>query len=77
MGMQGQCVGADVLIVDPPRKGLEPEVLQSLCDRKQSLTNSVKRLIYVSCGFEALKRDADVSPITFVSVAITCLQRAK
>jgi tRNA/tmRNA/rRNA uracil-C5-methylase (TrmA/RlmC/RlmD family) len=28
---QGQALGADVLIVDPPRKGLEEEVLVQLC----------------------------------------------
>jgi len=27
----GQALGADVMIVDPPRKGLEPEVLNELC----------------------------------------------
>ena len=27
----GQALGADVLIVDPPRKGLEDEVLDELC----------------------------------------------
>lgn len=59
--VQGDCLGAEVLIVDPPRKGLEKEVLERLCNKRDELTQTIKRLVYVSCGFEALKRDADVS----------------
>ncbi len=74
----GQALGASVLIVDPPRKGLEDEVLDELCkpfnpkqpmvesptllafsDEAVNWTNDVKRLIYVSCGFDALARDCD------------------
>ncbi|HXW11038.1 MAG TPA: hypothetical protein VD737_10495, partial [Steroidobacteraceae bacterium] len=44
--------GADVVIVDPPRKGLEPAVLQALCER------GPRRLVYVSCGFDTFLRDA-------------------
>jgi hypothetical protein len=33
--------GADVMIVDPPRKGLEKEVLDALCDRKGGAARSV------------------------------------
>lgn len=43
---------ADVVIVDPPRKGLDEDVLQSLCS-----VSSPKLLVYVSCGFEAFQRD--------------------
>jgi tRNA/tmRNA/rRNA uracil-C5-methylase (TrmA/RlmC/RlmD family) len=74
----GQALGADVLIVDPPRKGLEDEVLAELCkpfnpeqpyieettfltmsDDQVNWTNDVQTIIYVSCGFDALARDAD------------------
>ncbi|CAB9505338.1 Uncharacterized RNA methyltransferase pc1998 [Seminavis robusta] len=74
----GQALGANVIIVDPPRKGLEFEVLDELCkpiDRHQDSvedvsmltipdemarwTNDARTLIYVSCGFEALARDAE------------------
>lgn len=74
----GQALGADTLIVDPPRKGLEPEVLDELCkkvdleqiyvedismltipDEMVKWTNDVRTLIYVSCGFDALARDAE------------------
>lgn len=44
---------ADWLVVDPPRKGLEPVVCQALCEK--ALHASV--LIYVSCGFTAFQRD--------------------
>jgi len=75
---KGQALGADVLIVDPPRKGLEDEVLVQLCKPPNpnqdytedptyltaprhtiNWTNDVRKLIYVSCGFDALARDSD------------------
>lgn len=74
----GQALGANVLIVDPPRKGLEDDVLEELCkpfnDRQPNVessnmmtlpdyhvnwTNDVQTLVYVSCGFDALARDAE------------------
>lgn len=54
----GHADGATVLIVDPPRKGLESEVLAHLVDRKDPYAGTLRRIVYVSCGFEALKRDA-------------------
>ncbi|GAB5366714.1 hypothetical protein AAMO2058_001167200 [Amorphochlora amoebiformis] len=55
----GQALGADVMIVDPPRKGLDEYVLECLGNRSSgSPCRDIKRLIYVSCGFEALRRDA-------------------
>ena len=41
-----------MILVDPPRKGLEEPVVRSLC----TLSNA-KLLVYVSCGFEAFRRD--------------------
>jgi len=38
---------ADVVIVDPPRKGLDPALLDALCARPQG------RLLYLSCGLPA------------------------
>lgn len=43
--------GFDVAIFDPPRKGLEPGMLETL------LTVPFKRIIYVSCNPETLARD--------------------
>jgi len=42
---------ANVVIVDPPRKGLDHELLEYLC------AHSPERLIYVSCGLESLLSD--------------------
>jgi tRNA/tmRNA/rRNA uracil-C5-methylase (TrmA/RlmC/RlmD family) len=44
--------GKGVVIVDPPRKGLEKELLNALCDNKE-----LNNIIYVSCGWEAFKSD--------------------
>ena len=70
---RGGLKGRDVVIVDPPRKGLDDDVIDALLafypETNQSryqkrgvagtehgrVNNS--RLIYVSCGFKAFKRD--------------------
>ena len=41
----------DVLLVDPPRQGLDEQVI------KLATTSNIKNLLYVSCGRHALKRD--------------------
>jgi 23S rRNA (uracil1939-C5)-methyltransferase len=46
--------GADVIVVDPPREGLTPVVLEEL----RRLAPAV--LVYVSCNPEALARDLAV-----------------
>lgn len=38
-------------VVDPPRKGLEPSLLEALCKA------GPQKLVYLSCGFPAFKRD--------------------
>lgn len=43
---------ATTVIVDPPRKGLDPRFFAALKD-----ASTVKQLIYISCGWEAFKRD--------------------
>ncbi|KAL7453033.1 hypothetical protein ACHAWC_004738 [Mediolabrus comicus] len=48
---------AELLILDPPRKGLEEEVVEYLC--KSEECSSIKLLVYVSCGFQAFQRDCD------------------
>jgi 23S rRNA (uracil1939-C5)-methyltransferase len=49
--MQDAAAGADVVIVDPPRKGLDAELAQALAQRPP------ERLFYVSCALESLKED--------------------
>jgi tRNA/tmRNA/rRNA uracil-C5-methylase (TrmA/RlmC/RlmD family) len=44
--------GFPVVIADPPRKGLDPELAEHLSHHPP------ERLIYVSCGLESLLRDA-------------------
>ena len=41
-----------IVIADPPRKGLDPEFTEQLCNHPP------ERLIYVSCGLDSLLRDA-------------------
>lgn len=45
--------GADVIIVDPPRKGLDRHLLHTL--NKPSC--SIKQMIYISCGWSSFKED--------------------
>ncbi|MGH0028842.1 MAG: hypothetical protein ACQGVC_03560 [Myxococcota bacterium] len=45
---------ADVVVVDPPRKGLDPELLARLAERPPP------RLVYVSCGLDSFLREAAV-----------------
>ena len=44
----------DCILVDPPRKGLDPELLEAL----GRLKNQV--LIYISCSFQSFQRDAAI-----------------
>ena len=55
MALAGELSGPiDVLIVDPPRKGLDKEVLEKLTS---STIDPPHRIIYVSCGFKAFCKD--------------------
>jgi 23S rRNA (uracil1939-C5)-methyltransferase len=45
---------SDLLIVDPPRKGLDPKLLQAL-----QQPNSLQTLIYISCGAASFMRDVE------------------
>lgn len=55
-GAAGECAsattGADLVIADPPRKGLDPAL------REQLATAPPERFVYVSCGLESLLADA-------------------
>lgn len=48
----GRVRGAEVVLVDPPRRGLEPELLEAL------VSDPPERLLYVSCGLDAFEREA-------------------
>jgi tRNA/tmRNA/rRNA uracil-C5-methylase (TrmA/RlmC/RlmD family) len=49
--MREAAVGADVVIADPPRKGLEPALAQELAEHPP------ERLLYVSCALDSLQED--------------------
>ncbi len=52
--------GAEVVVLDPPRKGLEPELLRFLASQDSLAQHpQLQRLLYLSCGFPALMRDCD------------------
>lgn len=46
--------GKDLVIVDPPRKGISTELINSL------INNNVKKIVYVSCNPATLARDLDL-----------------
>ncbi len=46
--------GKDVIVVDPPRKGLDVKVLDALCNAEQQT-----QLIYLSCGPLSFQRDVE------------------
>jgi hypothetical protein len=60
--------GANVAVVDPPRKGLDPPLLDALCALRlatpdtrtsgASFCAGITTLVYISCGFPALAREA-------------------
>jgi tRNA/tmRNA/rRNA uracil-C5-methylase (TrmA/RlmC/RlmD family) len=57
VGAAGQArdmaAGMDVVIADPPRKGLDPELTQALSEAPPA------RFIYVSCGLESFLSDSE------------------
>jgi 23S rRNA (uracil1939-C5)-methyltransferase len=50
----GEDGGADLIVLNPPRKGCEEKVLESVAGIKPA------RIIYVSCSPETLSRDLDI-----------------
>lgn len=59
--LEGECDGAEVLVVEPPRKGLAEGLLRWLTPNAGSHLSGchrdLKRVIYVSCGQEAFEKD--------------------
>ena len=50
---QDACARAEIVIVDPPRKGLSEQALQVILQQE-----SVRRVVYVSCSWQTFERDA-------------------
>lgn len=62
LGGSGEIEGVDVVIVDPPKKGLEPGVLSALTAHYDTVkggepSKDQLTLIYLSCGWDALKKE--------------------
>jgi 23S rRNA (uracil1939-C5)-methyltransferase len=51
---RAQGISADVIVVDPPRKGCEESLLQTIIEMKP------KRVVYVSCNPSTLARDLKI-----------------
>lgn len=69
----GQALGADVLIVDPPRKGLEDYVLDELCkpfNPNQPLVESPKML---TISDEMVNWTNDIQTLIYVSCGFDAL----
>ena len=58
---QGFLAKSDVLVVDPPRKGLDGPVLSALTGSASTADQlpAPRLVVYVSCGFDAFQRDCD------------------
>jgi 23S rRNA (uracil1939-C5)-methyltransferase len=78
--------GAELVVADPPRKGLDPELREVLC------AEPPRRFLYLSCGPEALLADArallqhgrqrlaqlvvfELMPFTGHAEALACFER--
>jgi 23S rRNA (uracil1939-C5)-methyltransferase len=71
----GQALGADVLIVDPPRKGLEPEVLDELCKPYNSKQELVERKDMLTVQDHRVNWANDVRTLIYVSCGFEALAR--
>jgi 23S rRNA (uracil1939-C5)-methyltransferase len=56
-GVKDFLVGDDLVIVDPPRDGLHPKVIEFLIELKQQHNF---RLLYISCNPTTLARDLEL-----------------
>lgn len=55
----------DVIVVDPPRKGCDIELINSIKEMK------IKKMVYVSCNVATLARDLEILADTYVINKIT------
>lgn len=69
----GQALGANVLIVDPPRKGLEEEVLEELCKPYEPNQPYVESATMLSIPDERVNWVNDVQTLIYVSCGFDAL----
>ena len=71
----GQALGANVLIVDPPRKGLEPEVLDELCKPFNQKQDFVESKDMLTMDDQRVNWVNDVNTLIYVSCGFEALAR--
>lgn len=71
----GQALGAQVLIVDPPRKGLEDEVLDELCKPFNPNQPYVERSTFLTMFDDKVNWVNDVETLIYVSCGFDALAR--
>jgi tRNA/tmRNA/rRNA uracil-C5-methylase (TrmA/RlmC/RlmD family) len=71
----GQALGADVIIVDPPRKGLEPEVLEELCKSYNKKQDPVESPNLLAIPDELVNWTNDANTLIYVSCGFDALAR--
>jgi len=71
----GQALGARVLLVDPPRKGLEEEVLAELCKPFNLNQPFVESPTLLALSDEAVNWANDVKTLVYVSCGFDALAR--
>jgi 23S rRNA (uracil1939-C5)-methyltransferase len=71
----GQALGANILIVDPPRKGLEDEVLEELCKPLEPNQPYVESATLLTIPDERVNWVNDVQTLIYVSCGFDALAR--
>jgi len=71
----GQALGANVLIVDPPRRGLEQEVLDELCKPFNSYQIYVESKTVLTIPDDKVNWVNDVTTLVYVSCGFDALAR--
>ena len=71
----GQALGADVIIVDPPRKGLEPDVLEQLCKPRSKDQDYVEDISMLTTPDYLANWANDARLLIYVSCGFDALAR--
>lgn len=71
----GQALGASVLIVDPPRKGLEPDVLEELCKPVNPNQPYVDDSTFLAMDDDQVNWTNDIQTLIYVSCGFDALAR--
>lgn len=72
---EGQALGADVIIVDPPRKGLEEEVLVQLCKPHNPNQDYSEDIMFLNGPKHSINWTNDAHTLIYVSCGFDALAR--